>query len=251
MDYLSLTQAYYSAWIGRENVISDSPAGIIFVESEERNKTQYGYSDPMDLWLLHTGDRIFVSYGEKVKPKLEALQKSLSPGMTAAEMAPVLADIFGKTPYHGVKYVYEGRQKAPTRAVVLTQKDVGLYLAFDNALYPSFGDETEDQWAKEYFEDISAKGYCCGVIEDGILASCTDAPGMPYMSDTIQEIGINTLPAYRKKGYAADACLLAISQIIQSGKCPIWATGIDNLPSQRLAKSIGFRVFGETLTLTL
>lgn len=98
MDYLSLTQAYYSAWIGRENIIADSPSSIIFVESEERNKTQYGYSDPMDLWLLQTGDRTFVSFGEKVKPKLEALQKSLSPGMTAAEMAPVLADIFGKTP---------------------------------------------------------------------------------------------------------------------------------------------------------
>ncbi|MBR4867447.1 MAG: GNAT family N-acetyltransferase [Clostridia bacterium] len=251
MNFLSLTQAYYSAWIGRENVIADSPADIIFVESDERNKTQYGYSDPMDLWLLHTGDRTFVSCGEKVKGKIEPLRSALRPGMTAAEMVPVLADIFGKTPYHGVKYVYEGSQKAPTRAVVLTQKDVGLYLAFDNALYPSFGDETEDQWAKEYFEDISAKGYCCGVIEDGILASCTDAPGMPYMSDTIQEIGINTLPDYRQKGYAADACLLAISQIIQSGKCPIWATGMENTPSQKLAESVGFRVFGETLTLTL
>ncbi|MBE6999894.1 MAG: GNAT family N-acetyltransferase [Ruminococcaceae bacterium] len=250
MDYLSLTQAYYSAWIGRENVISDSPAGIIFVESEERNKTQYGYSDPIDLWLLQTGDRTFVSFGKKVKGKMEALRSALRPGMTAAEMVPVLTDVLGKAPYHGVKYVYAGSQNTSTRAVVLPPEDGALFLAFQNVLYPPENEE-ENSWALEYFNEISAMGYCCGVIEDGILVSCTDAPGMPYMSDTIQEIGINTLPAYRKKGYAADACLLAISQILKSGKCPIWATGIDNLPSQRLAETIGFRVFGETLTLTL
>ncbi|MBR5868840.1 MAG: GNAT family N-acetyltransferase [Clostridia bacterium] len=250
MDFFALTQAYYSAWIGQENVIADSPADIIFVESDERNKTQYGYSDPMDLWLLQAGDRTFVSYGEKVKPQIAACRAALHPDMTATEMVPVLADIFGKAPYHGVKYVYAGSQKKSTRAVVLPPEAGSLFQSFQDTLYPP---ETEDgnSWALEYFDEISAKGYCCGVLEDGILASCSDAPGMPYMADVIQEIGINTLPAYRKKGYAADACLLAVSQIIRSGKCPIWATGMENIPSQKLAESIGFQVFGETLTLSL
>ena len=38
---------------------------------------------------------------------------------------------------------------------------------------------------------------CWGLFVEDRLVSCTDAPGMPYMQEDVQEIGVNTLGPYR------------------------------------------------------
>ena len=83
------------------------------------------------------------------------------------------------------------------------------------------------------------------------MVSCTDAPDMPYMEDKVQEIGINTLPQSRRKGYAADACKLCAEMIIQSGKCPIWSCDAGNTASTFLASKIGFDKLADILTLSV
>ena len=106
-------------------------------------------------------------------------------------------------------------------------------------------------WGREYFDEITDNKICCGIIADGQLVCCTDAPGMPYMQETTQEIGINTIGPYRQRGYATDVCLLCIQQILNSSKCPMWSTAANNVASQKLAEAIGFVKFGEHITLSL
>ena len=73
-------------------------------------------------------------------------------------------------------------------------------------------------WLQAYFEEMICGKLCSGAYEGSILVSCADAPGMPYMSDEVQEIGINTLPDYRGKGYATIACQSSINEMLKNGE---------------------------------
>jgi predicted GNAT family acetyltransferase len=73
---------------------------------------------------------------------------------------------------------------------------------------------------------------------------------MPYMEDKVHEIGINTLPEYRGKGYAKAATFACIKACIEKGKCPIWSCGINNVASEKLAYSVGFRKLADVLTIS-
>ena len=92
---------------------------------------------------------------------------------------------------------------------------------------------------------------CCGVFMDGLLVSCTDMPIMPYMQESIREIGINTLAAYRGRGCAKAACLQCIHEVLSRGKCPIWSAEAENTASLRLAESVGFVRLGDSYSISL
>lgn len=132
-----------------------------------------------------------------------------------------------------------------TRSRALTSDDLSHFCSFNGKSCI-----TED-WFREYFADMVAQRLCWGYFLDGQLVSCSDAPGMPHLADRVQEIGINTLPAHRGRGYAADVCIAAAREIISQSKCPIWSANIDNLASQKLAERVGFIPFAEVVTLTV
>ena len=106
-------------------------------------------------------------------------------------------------------------------------------------------------WLQAYFEEMICGKLCSGAYEGSILVSCADAPGMPYMSDEVQEIGINTLPDYRGKGYATIACQSSINEMLKNGKVPQWSTSTTNIASQKLAEKLGFVRLGDVITLTI
>lgn len=62
------TLAYYSLWIGQENILLQNKKGIEFLYSEERNKTQQGYGVPFDIYIFKSPERTVISYGSKAKP---------------------------------------------------------------------------------------------------------------------------------------------------------------------------------------
>jgi RimJ/RimL family protein N-acetyltransferase len=103
---------------------------------------------------------------------------------------------------------------------------------------------------RDYFSDCLSSGFSYGVEFDGKFVSVTDAPTMPYMADTVQEIGINTHPKFYGKGYASVACLAMIEALLSRGLCPMWSTTADNLSSQALAKRVGFEPLAKTKLIT-
>ncbi|MDR0403307.1 MAG: GNAT family N-acetyltransferase, partial [Treponema sp.] len=105
-------------------------------------------------------------------------------------------------------------------------------------------------WVGEYFFELAKKKYCHGVIIDDMLVSATDAPDMPFMSGRVQEIGINTLEEYRRKGYAKTACVSVIKELLSKNICPLWSAGTGNIASDRLAYSIGFGKYADALAIS-
>ena len=60
-------------------------------------------------------------------------------------------------------------------------------------------------------------------------------------TETLWDIGIETLEAHRNQGYAALAVAYMIDQMGRRGKRPVWGAEESNIPSMRLANKLGFR----------
>lgn len=241
------TLAYYSLWIGQENILLQNKKGIEFLYSEERNKTQQGYGDPFDIYIFKSPERTVISYGSNAKPYITTFADNLDENMTIDEIGNIAERIFHVKPVRNIKYVYSRQINLNTSAVTLTASDFHKYKEF----FEKCHHVTAGDWLYDYFIGMAEKRLCCGFYLDNTLVSCTDAPDMPYMNDKIAEIGVNTLPDFYGKGYATECCKKCISNILENDLCPIWSTSSDNLASQALAEKIGFEKVADVITLTL
>lgn len=241
------TLAYYSLWIGQENILLQNKKGIEFLYSEERNKTQQGYGVPFDIYIFKSPERTVISYGSNAKQYISTFADNLDENMTIDEIGNIAERIFHVKPVRNIKYVYSRQINLNTSAVTLTASDFHKYKEFfEKCQHVTAGD-----WLYDYFIGMAEKRLCCGFYLDNTLVSCTDAPDMPYMNDKIAEIGVNTLPDFYGKGFATECCKKCISNILENDLCPIWSTSSDNLASQALAEKIGFEKVADVITLTL
>lgn len=166
--------------------------------------------------------------------------------MSAAEIKQVTERVFGRKADHSIKYVFTVNPVVASGVRVLTGNDYKEYESLWCKCHP----ETKDiGWLKEYFDEMAQEHVCIGVYGDGMLVSCTDAPGVPYMEKEVCEIGINTLAEYRGRGYASVACRRCIGEILCRGKVPLWSADICNRASRGLAEKVGFAELGEVITI--
>lgn len=241
------TLAYYSLWIGQENILLQNKKGIEFLYSEERNKTQQGYGVPFDIYIFKSPERTVISYGSNAKQYISTFADNLDENMTIDEIGNIAERIFHVKPVRNIKYVYSRQINLNTSAVTLTASDFHKYKEF----FEKCHHVTAGDWLYDYFIGMAEKRLCCGFYLDNTLVSCTDAPDMPYMNDKIAEIGVNTLPDFYGKGFATECCKKCVSNILENDLCPIWSTSSDNLASQALAEKIGFEKVADVITLTL
>ena len=243
--YRSVTEAYYSAWIGMDDLTKAS--GVEYVGSPERDVRQTGYSNRFDLFIWIQPERVIVSYGGAAAPLLPALRVKLAAPCAASAIAALLRAEFSLTAAHSVKYCLGRVDHSPITAQTLGPGQYSDYAAFFRACHPMGSTD----WLHEYFAEMARRGYCVGVYKGDKLVSCTDAPSMPYLADQAQEIGIHTLPEYRGMGYAAAAGIACAKSILAGGRVPQWSTGIGNVASQKTAARVGFFKLADVLTATL
>lgn len=62
-----------------------------------------------------------------------------------------------------------------------------------------------------------------------------------YRWDDHVEIGIETLPAFRRRGLAAAAAAGMVEAVLDAGLTPVWSCRAENVGSYRLAERVGFR----------
>lgn len=245
MNYLDVTGRYYDAWIGVEGIFS-SGSGADVVYSEERNRKQYGYSKCFDVFALLRPGRCIVSHGARAADRI-GLLNGLSGDMSAAGLKEELERVYRVRAAHSVKFVLDELADVCSAARPMCVDDRSAYIEFFKAMYPN----ADAGWIYEYFDEMAHTGTTFGVFADGRLASCADAPGMPYMVDEVQEIGIATLQEYRGRGYALNACVTAARAHITSGKCPLWSAAWDNTASHGLAEKIGFKKYADAIMISL
>lgn len=248
INYMEKTLAYYSMWLGQEKVLNQDINDLSFIYFKERNETQYGYGQPFDIYIFCYEDKRIISYGDKAKDKLEELKRGMTQGESIEKIKALVKDIYGKDVYHNIKYVFNKFSANNSVARVLDYIDYDKYEEFFKKCNPNCKNV---EWLKEYFEEMVQEHICVGVFDGDVLVSCTDAPGMPYMSNEVQEVGINTLQEYRGKGYATNVCMRCVEEILKSGKVPQWSTDINNIVSQKLAEKVGFVKLADVITITL
>lgn len=61
-----------------------------------------------------------------------------------------------------------------------------------------------------------------------------------FIFDKELELGMETLPKFRGKGFAQYACSALIDYCISNNYKPIWACKLENTPSYKLAQKLGF-----------
>jgi len=245
-DFERTTNKYYAWFLGTDEIIFNN--GINLFYNPNLDHTPKGYSHPMNILLLIKDATINISYGNKAKDIIPKLTEAVHQNKSIDYIKDILTKDFSLKIKHNLKYIFKDIVKIETIAIKLKEEHLELFSNFFKTNNPNCKDFS---WVGEYFNELVKKDYSHGVIVDGILVSATDAPNMPYMSDSVQEIGINTLEEYRKKGYAQMACVSMIGTLISKNICPMWSTGIENIGSDRLANSIGFKKYFDLLTVDL
>ena len=247
MDTNAVTTTYYSRWVGSD--LDRLPAGSVqFVYNPARNLLPAGYSETIDLYVLVFPDRIAVSYGDRAAAGVQRLRPYLTGPPPVGETAARLERCFDRAPAHSLKFVLRQPRLDAGQARRLTAADYPAYHDFFCACHPGCADVG---WLRDYFDAIVADDLCFGVFQDGRLLSATDAPPVPFLSDQVREIGINTRPDARQKGYARAVCSACMQSMLSRGVCPLWSTTRDNIASVRLAQSLGFGPYAALFSMTL
>ena len=98
------------------------------------------------------------------------------------------------------------------------------------------------RWLQELPEDLrlyagQAEAIAVRVVEGTVVAVCAAGD----VTETLWDVGIDTLAAHRRRGYAA-ACFRALAAAMaQQGKQPVWGAYEDYPPSLNLAAKLGFQ----------
>lgn len=84
--------------------------------------------------------------------------------------------------------------------------------------------------------EFLAEGIGFFVVEDGEPAALGFSS---YLDETHLEIGVETAPQYRGRGYAQATCARMIHHCLEIGLVPVWSCRTENEPSYRLAQKLG------------
>jgi len=251
-DYLSVTKRYYAEWLDVDPAVLDTP-GVSAVPSSRREERQAGYSRPFEVYCFVSGETTVISYHRRFQDRIGDLVQLFAHDGDPEETKARLAELLGVAPRHTCARAYKYRfVRLPegldtTRARQLSRDDYADFLAFHTAQYPNAHQES---WLQAYFKKIADKGYVYGIYVDGRLVSATDAPDVPYMADVVVEPGINTLPDYRRRGYARTVVGALVKRWLKEGKVPLWSCNFANTGSQRLAEGLGYAKLADVITIS-
>ncbi len=122
------------------------------------------------------------------------------------------------------------RPKAQNVDWEIVRTDAALFDAAKGAVVP------KNFWnnAQEFLE----KGAGYSVLFDGEPVSTAYTA---FVHPPFVEIGIETDPGHRRKGFALAASAALIDHILELGCEPVWACRLDNVGSYRSAQKIGFK----------
>lgn len=91
-------------------------------------------------------------------------------------------------------------------------------------------------WERE--EDFLKNGVGFSLFYENKLASTAYSA---CINATQLELGIETVPEFRNKGFAKFVCQALIEYCLENNYEPIWACRLENTGSYRLAQKVGFR----------
>jgi RimJ/RimL family protein N-acetyltransferase len=142
---------------------------------------------------------------------------------TAEEIRALLSPIESES--RGPAYAFASIPDLPRRARVFRREDVPLLARY----YP------DDTFPEE-------GGPTAVVVEDGAVVSfCFCA----RLTSEAAEAGVETVEAYRRRGYALEVAALWARAVFQTGRQPLYSTSWDNVASQAVANKFSLGIYAE------
>jgi GNAT superfamily N-acetyltransferase len=127
---------------------------------------------------------------------------------------------------------------AKYRSFKTTLKTVDLHVVrTDKELYEKMNGIVVPKYFWDNADDFCKKGVGFSLIV-GNKTACTAYSA--YIFENLLELGIETLPEHRGKGFALYTCSALIDYCIENNFEPVWSCRLENKPSYRLAQRLGF-----------
>jgi hypothetical protein len=226
-----------------------NPGRVAVVESPRRLKKElsYGYLHAL-WWVWMTDGRSAVSVPPGAEGAVRAVVSDtrspddmLAPGLAARLAAPVdralIAhglDATDRT-IHAVRF-------ACNAALLHRHRCAECRRITDESVPPAEGLSLPTHC----FPD----GIVYAVVADGHVASIAHAHRSHLMEDRVADLGVETAPAYRRRGYARTAVCAVVQHITSGGGEAIYGTGPGNAASIATARSVGFAPYFRALVLS-
>jgi RimJ/RimL family protein N-acetyltransferase len=95
----------------------------------------------------------------------------------------------------------------------------------------------EDELREELRDAARRTEIAASLVDGAPVAFCYAGA----VTETLWDVGIDTLPAHRRAGHAAGVAAFVIGHMAARDKRPVWASLVDNPASWRLARKLGFQ----------
>lgn len=249
MGFEETTLEYYGKWLGAD-AFALYGEGFSMIPLKQREAALPGYPSAMSVYALKRQNRLAVSYAPHLNSAMCYVRDAVGGSADIPRFEAALSRYVQGQRRRGWKFIYapgDSHLAEDTSAArLLTADDFPAYRAFHWTLRPG-----GDDWLWDYYKAFTAKGFCHGVFVENKLVAAVDAPDMPFMADAVAELGVNTVPAHRNRGYAKAACIATARAMANRGLTPMWSCAQGNEASFRLALSVGFRPLAEYLTISV
>jgi RimJ/RimL family protein N-acetyltransferase len=129
----------------------------------------------------------------------------------------------------GPAYAFISQPEAPPRARIFQRAQLPLLARY----YP------DDSFPED-------QGPTAVIVEDGAVVSfCFCA----RLTGEVAEAGVETVEAYRRRGYALEVVSLWARAVFETGRRPLYSTSWDNVTSQAVANRLGLTMYAEDWTV--
>ena len=242
-------ERYFGLYLGTE--ISRLKVGEIrLCQSERRIEPEVGWGYTVPIWLFLVNDGAIVSVSPNLERKVEpiigslrrvsdlldeAVQKTIV-GACATELRVLHQIIYAVTDGSIQLHTASGCRR-------MEQSDIPAYIALKQFMWPELDAECETLDMTRNVEDRIAYA----VFEDGQVVSAASAPKIGHMQAEIEEIGIDTHPDYRNRGYAK-AVLSRMTQAVRNrGGIPVCRPSVRNKASLSVIRAVGYQKFADSI----
>jgi len=225
------------------SALDDTPETVISLHLLRRRLCRAYIAGSPERWhalLLHplTDSTEPMTFGDDPQTLWALLQ--LAQGWRCVEVVPAaarpLSDMIAARLGAGVRYC-EDVYHALYQPVLACPNAAVRRLAPDDAGLIGRADEELTRSDVGSLESLLTEGVIAGAIADGVLVSVARTTGW---SERHADIGVETLPAWRGRGFATAAAALVAQGVQQMGKMPVWSAGEGNAASLRIAQKLGF-----------
>lgn len=228
------------------------PGEIHVVTSERRLQREEGYGLVFAFWMLFSYDRCVISVRPDLKESIEKIVRDASDAkkLFTAEYKTRIDET--------CRSILPGNIAGRLRQ----SQSYGFYVNkehFRPFAVPGCRRLTEDDreliqvmaGSNIYFcpEESLQDGTAFGVIKDGKLVSFASVVPTPEATSRygLSWPGVETLPEYRRRGYAKAVVSGVTETLLARGIIPAYSCSVTNIASANTAQSVGYQLYGERL----